>query len=467
MVHTIFREYDIRGKIDSELKIDQVYDLARAIAFYFVTNNPQCKMVAVGMDGRTHSPLIKEHLCRALTDSGFNVVFIGTCTSPVLYFALNTMSVDAGIMITASHNPKEYNGFKISLGTQSVWGKEILKIRDLYQAKKRVESTTTGTITECDVITPYIEWFAQNFKHLIGMPLSAVIDCGNGAAGTVIPKLVERMGWGHMQLLYADVDGTYPNHEADPVKEENMLDVRAALRSSDAQVGIGLDGDADRMAPMTKDGYLVPGDKLLAIFSKQVLKDHPHCGVVMDIKSSAGLIELLNTWHAKPYLSPSGHSIIKKNMKEHNAILGGELSCHFFFADRYFGYDDGVYAMMRLFEILTDSHQSLAQLLEDFPHKISSDEFRIACAEDKKGEIVDSAKAFFAARTDATMITIDGVRATMPYGWGIIRASNTQPVLSLRFESGTVAGLHQVKQDFVQALRPYFAADVVWQLIGE
>lgn len=455
MKDVIFREYDIRGIIDQELYIDHVYDLARAIAYYFHHHNPSLKTIAIGMDGRTHSPVIKDEICRAFIDSGINILFIGTCPTPALYFSLFTEPVDGGLMITASHNGKEYNGIKICLGTVSIWGKELQIIKDLYKKKTALTRSHRGTFTHYPIIPHYIAWLSNHFAHLKGNTLSMIIDCGNGAAGTVLPQLIEAMQWPHVSLLYADVDGTYPNHEADPTVAANMEDLKKQVVTTKANLGIGLDGDCDRMVPLTPDGTLVPGDQLLAIFAHQLLKEYPHSSIVFDIKSSAALIELLHTWHATPIMSPSGHSIIKDMMRTHHALLGGELSCHFFFKDRYFGYDDGIYAMLRLCEILQQSQQSLAELLRVLPHKYSSPELRLACPDHVKQNIVMQLKTMFLKVPDAQLITIDGIRITLPFGWGIIRSSNTQAVLSMRFESDTQSGLYHVMKLFHDALTPY------------
>ncbi len=452
MKDTIFREYDIRGKVGQELIIDHVYDLVCAIATYYVSKKPDIKKIVVGMDGRIHSEAIKQEACRALLDSGLSVVFIGTCPSPVVNFALHTLSVDGALMITASHNPKEYNGFKMSLGKEPVWGKAITTIRDLYTQREKVAAPVRGTLTEQPIIPAYIEWLANHFTHLHGMNKSILIDCGNGAAGTVLPELIVRMHWPNVRLLYAEVDGTYPHHEADPTVDANMRDMKKMLAQDTYDLGIGLDGDCDRMAPMTKAGELILGDKLLALFAYPMLKAHPGATVVFDIKSSAGLIELLSAWGATPCISATGHTNIKEQMKQQEGLLGGELSCHFFFKDRYFGYDDGIYALMRLIELLHDSGKTLEELVSVFPHKYSSREYRIACPDDIKRIIVDRVTDILSARADVEVITLDGVRAMWSDGWGILRASNTQPALSLRFEADSPTALKRIKQEFIDLL---------------
>jgi phosphomannomutase/phosphoglucomutase len=462
----IFREYDIRGLVGQELVIDQVYDLSRAIAYYFREQNPDVKTVAIGMDGRIHSQMIKEQMSRGFIESGIDVMYLGICPTPALYFSLHRKPVEGGLMITASHNGPEYNGIKICLGTTCVWGSQLQQIKNLYKEKKFIAADKCGAETSRPIVPLYVEWLSKHFKHLKGRDLSVVIDCGNGAAGTVLPDLIQIMKWKNVELLCQKVDGTYPNHEADPTVEKNMLEVKKFLQDTDIRLGIGLDGDCDRMAPMTKKGVLVPGDQLLALFAQQVLSEVPGAGIVFDIKASSGLVELLNQWGARSIMSPSGHSIIKDTMAKEYALLGGELSCHFFFKDRYFGFDDGIYAMLRLFEIITTSGKSLDELLRIFPKKYSSPELRLPCDEQQKEVIIESLTNHFLKRDDVSIIKMDGIRVTMPYGWGIVRASNTQSVLSMRFESDTAQGLKKVIDDFYEALKPHLGDNQLEELLN-
>ncbi len=459
MVDHIFREYDIRGKVGSELLTDQMYLLTQAIAAFFIQKNPAIKTVAVGMDGRLHSPTLKHEVVRALQDSGINVVFLGICPTPTLYFSQFAMHVDAGIMITASHNPAEYNGLKIVLNKESVWGKDLATIRQLYKQGVEHIPSRQGTYHEIDGVDQYVDYLAQAFAHLKGMTTSAVIDCANAVGGLVFPKLIKKLNWKNVHLLYPELDGTYPHHEADPVVEQNMKDVRDRLSKDGYELGIGLDGDCDRMAAMTTSGYLIPGDQLLAVFSKEILREHPGAAIVFDVKASQGLIDLLTQWGAQACISACGHSIIKNEMKKMNALLGGELSCHFCFKDRYFGYDDGIYAALRLFEIVHTTKKSLDELIAPFPRRHSSSEIRVASTEDQKNVVVEMVKDFFAQRQDAQLLTIDGVRVTMPYGWGLVRASNTQAVLSLRFEAESEQRLADLKNEFIVALKPFYAQE--------
>lgn len=281
-----------------------------------------------------------------------------------------------------------------------------------------------------------------------------------------MPELIEQMGWKNVSLLYEEVDGTFPNHEADPTVEKNMRDVKKAVTSQSFDFGIGLDGDCDRMTPMTQHGELVSGDKLLALFAQTVLAEHPGAGVVFDIKSSSGLIELLEQWGAQPIMSPSGHSIIKDMMTKHGALLGGEISCHFFFKDRYFGYDDGIYAALRLIELLHTTQQPLSELLTVFPKKESSQEFRLFCPDEKKQDVIQAMKDALSQANDVEISTIDGVRAVFPFGWGIVRASNTQAALSMRFESDTKEGLKKVIERFYALLANHLDADDLKPLLS-
>jgi phosphomannomutase/phosphoglucomutase len=452
---SIFKEYDIRGIVEKDLHIDEIYNLGRSFAYLLKTKSPAIKTVAVGMDGRLHSTAIKEQLVAGLLDSGIDVIFVGLCPSPALYFATHTLPVDAAIMITASHNPKEYNGFKICLGRQALWGEDIQELYRCYVNKLHIKTRDRGSYAQQDIVPLYVDWLVEKFSHLKHMQLSALIDCGNGAAGAVIPLLIERMEWKNVKALYAEVDGNYPHHEADPVKIENMCDLKEHVLADGYDIGIGLDGDADRMAPLTRNGTLVSGDLLLGIYAQEILKEHKDLHVVFDVKSSSLLMERLNSIGAHAHMSATGHVHVKEMMRKTDALLAGEVSCHFCFKDRYFGYDDGIYAMLRLFERLEQNEQKLDDLLQIYPEVYSTPEIRIACPEEKMKDAISTIVNFFSRKQNAEMITIDGVRVILPYGWGIVRASHTEPVLSMRFESTTADGLERITNDFSIAMRNY------------
>lgn len=456
MKANIFREYDIRGIVDSELVIENVTELVQAIATYLHTKHPTSRQIILGRDGRLHSPAIHTRAVSALTALGFDVIDVGICPSPAVYFAVHHFNLQTALVITASHNPGEYNGIKM----WGVAGEQIQTIKKIYYEKMFMAplSATAGSVEEYNILEHYITYLTNHFSHLKGIQTHAVVDCGNGTGGTVMPELVKRLELKNVQILYADVDGTFPNHEADPTVPENMVDCAQALANNPyAEIGLGLDGDCDRMNPMTKSGYLVPGDKMLALFAEPIIKAHPGASVVCDIKSSGCLIDALKEFGAKACIAPSGHSLIKQAMAQNKALLAGELSCHFFFHDRYFGYDDGIYALLRTLELIITTGKSLDELLTTIPSRISSPEIRLACtSDDQKGIIVAAVKENFTTRNDLELITIDGIRAHMTYGWGLVRASNTQPVICLRFESDTQEGLNRVKNDFLHLLTPYF-----------
>lgn len=453
MKEVIFREYDIRGIVGSELLLESVYPLGRALAAYLLHKNPHVRTVAIGMDGRVHSSTIAQSLIDALTDSGLDIYFVGICPSPVLYFALQTLTVQAGVMITASHNPAEYNGLKICLGTQALTGVDIRALWQWFCQGKRIESANVGTVYYEPMVPLYISWLSHHFRDLHDLHMPIVIDAGNGAGAAVIPQLIDTFGWKGVAQQCMTVDGTYPNHEADPVVEANVLDIKMTMASGSYVIGFGLDGDADRLGVVTPSGVLVPGDQLLAIFAHDILQDNPHAAIAFDVKVSEGLIELLNEWGAIACMSACGHTLIKQVMRENNAMLGGELSCHFIFNDRYFGYDDGIYAMLRLLQIMHKRQQSLEELVSIFPVRCSSPEIRIVCSEEQKQPIITRLVNTFREQLDTMLITIDGVRVKKPYGWGLVRASNTQPMLSMRFESHDKQGLQQIKNDFYTILK--------------
>lgn len=455
MQPSIFREYDIRGIVGTEWVVEDAYDVARGIFSYLIYHQPALQRVVVGADGRVHSPTIKELVIKAAHDLGLDVLDIGLCPTPLMYFALHTTDTTSGVIITASHNPGNYNGIKICAEKKSIWGTQIQQIRALIEERRFYTPVLKRLpVTKLyDIQSAYITMIKQKFAHLVGLPLRAIIDCGNGAAGAIMPRLVHVMGWDNVELIYADVDGTFPNHEADPTVKKNMTDLITKITASaQPTIGIGFDGDADRMGAFDEQGELLPGDQLLALFAQHVEKGEEHTAVVCDIKCSQGLVEVMRDLGVDLQMVASGHSIIKAAMATHHAVLGGELSCHFFFADRYFGYDDGIYAALRLIEIITQTGKALHELMTFFPRKVATAEIRIPCEESQKKEVVGAVREFFAARADVHVITVDGVRAHMPYGWGLLRASNTQSHFCLRFEADHVDGLRHVQQDFIGAL---------------
>jgi phosphomannomutase / phosphoglucomutase len=461
MKDTVFREYDIRGIVDSELSLSHMYQLGRAIFAYCSDQKKTSKTVLLGQDARISSPLIAHELKNAAIDSGLQVIDIGIVSSPVVYFSMHQQKGDIGIMITASHNPGQYNGIKIMLGMECIWGKAIQEIKSYFHANKQICVSQTALIThDKGMIEEYSNYLVEQFPVLHNSNFSMVFDCGNAVAGVVMPVLIKKFGWSNATLLYEDLDGNFPMHEADPTVEHNMQDLKRVVLEKNAAVGIGFDGDADRMGAVSEQGVLFLGDVLLVIFAMALPEYISKQGVVFNVTMSSALQELFDKHKIPVFMVPTGHSIIKESMKKNGAAIGGESSCHFFFADRYFGYDDGIYAALRLLEIMVVSQKTLTQLAEVLPKRYSSREYRIACSDDYKKVLVDKVKDAFAQQNDAQLLTIDGVRVIFPFGWGIVRAANTQPVISMRFESVTQEGLLEIKKRFYTFLKPYMGEKV-------
>ena len=454
MLDTIFRNYDIRGIVGHEFTIDDVYHVAKAIAYYMKSRNSQVRTLALGMDGRVHSAAIKEHMVKGLLESGLDVVFVGVVPTPLVYFALHRWPVDGGLMITASHNGPEYNGIKMSLGVQAIAGSEIQEIKRIVHAGLTVQATVQGTYKELPIIDAYLDYMVAQFSHLIGLEYTMALDCGNGAAGAVLPQLITRMKWSHAQLLCEAVDGTYPNHEADPTVEENMQMLRDYVQKNKTQISVGFDGDCDRMAAVTEGGELVLGDRLLALFAHDILTHNQARAVVCDIKCSSALDYVVSKSGGSVVRSPSGHSNIKKAIKQAHAIVAGELSCHFFFNDRYFGFDDGIYAFLRLLEIMHARQKSLTELLQIVPRMYATPEMRVICDPATIPSMIDAINTFFSAYPGVEKSNLDGLRITYADGWALIRPSNTQPVVCFRFEAQTEQTVHQLQKLFLQALEP-------------
>jgi len=457
----IFRQYDIRGIVGVDLFVETAYDLARTIAYYFYKNNKSIKTVIVGMDVRIHSPILHTELVRAFRDCGYDLIDLGICTTPMLYFATQQMACVGGVMITASHNPKEYNGFKIVLGSDSIWGAAIQEIKELYQERATVTLQPRGTYTKHDISDVYCSWLFEQFPLLQNRELPVAFDCANGATSIIMPQLVKKFGWRTAQLLYAEPDGTFPNHPADPIEMHNMHDLWHHMQAHSIALGIGFDGDGDRMDALDETGNLIPGDQLLAIFTRAIAQEHKGITMVCDITASAGVVRYAQHHGASVVMAPCGIGSIKQHMREHNAPIGGELSCHFIFNDeRGLGFDDGIYAALRLIEIIVNTGQSLATLRADLPLCVSSPQYRIACKEESKKQLVQAVKDRFEMRSDVSLITIDGARVVFPFGWGLVRPSNTLPVMVFRFEASDATQLAQVKKEFADLLSVQLESDL-------
>jgi len=426
----IFREYDIRGIWGKDLNGEVVAAIGRAYAVYLKEKTGKERpKITIGRDVRLSSPPMFEALAEAILKSGVDVIDIGTVPTPLQYFSLFTLPVDGGVMITASHNPAEFNGMKLSVGRDTLFGEKIQEIRKYVEAGKSVKGS--GGMDSHEIIPEYADYIKRQFASFQG--LKAVVDCGNGAAGLIAPALIKELG-ADIKELYCEPDGRFPNHHPDPVVPENIKDMIKEVNRGNAGIGIGYDGDADRLGIVDEGGDMVWGDKLLTIFSRDLLKTHPGAMVIGEVKCSQTLYDDIARHGGKPLMWKTGHSLIKDKMKETGALLAGEMSGHLFFKDRYFGFDDAIYASLRLLEIMKKSGPpySVKALLRDLPPMTATPEIRVDCPDEKKFRVVEKMKE---ALKDYEMIDIDGVRVKFPDGWGLIRASNTQPALVLRFEA--------------------------------
>ena len=444
----LFREYDLRGIVGSELTEDLAERLGRAYATY--VNTRGVTTISLGRDGRLSSPALHKALLKGLLAGGLDVIDIGICTSPLLYFSLFTLPVGGGIMITGSHNAAEYNGFKICVGKTAIHGAEIQELRRVMEQDTFVSGE--GHLSEHPIIPDYLAYIGKSFTHVKADRLHVVIDSGNGAASIVAKQALELLGC-KVTGLYCDLDGRFPNHHPDPTVLENLSDLIQAVKQHQADVGIGYDGDADRIGAIDEQGNVLWGDRLLVLYSRDILAEKPGSTIISEVKASQSLYDDIAKHGGRGLMWKTGHSLIKSKMKEESAVLAGEMSGHMFFADRYFGYDDAVYASCRLVEILAKAEQPLSALTSDLPPSAVTPEIRVDLPDAVKFDVVERIQKRFAECLNTRrglgpknlvlrdLITIDGVRAIFEEGWGLIRASNTQPALVLRFEAVTAAHL--------------------------
>jgi phosphomannomutase/phosphoglucomutase len=445
---SIFREYDIRGVVGTDLTVELAEKIGKAYGSTAVRAG--AKAVAVGRDGRTSAPAMREAILKSLTGCGLDVVDIGICPTPLMYFALFTLPVGGGVMITASHNPPEYNGFKLCLGRDSLHGAAI-KALEGEIAQGRFEEGR-GTVSEHAIIPDYLAYMKKAFAGVNAAHLHAIVDCGNGMGGLVGPEALRMLGC-RVTGMYVEVDGRFPNHDPDPTVVANLQDVIHKVRETKADVGIAYDGDADRIGAVDEKGDILWGDKLLVLYARDVLKDHPGAAIISEVKASQVFYDDVAKRGGRPIMWKTGHSLIKAKMKEEHAVLAGEMSGHMFFADRYFGYDDAVYASCRLVEILARAGRPLSSLLADLPPTIATPEIRVDCPDAVKFQVVEEARKELAR--EHKIIDIDGVRVLFPEGWGLIRASNTQPALVLRFEATSEAALRRIREVVESKVKKY------------
>lgn len=442
---SIFREYDIRGIVPSQINERSIKLISHAIAQK--CNDENISELALGRDGRLSGEKILNLLSKELQSIGIDVVNIGIVTSPLLYFAAKKLPSKSGIMITGSHNPKNYNGFKIVINDMPISGLEILSLlSDKPTNKKNIGKEVYKKNLGDEYIQEVLSQSSESPKKI-----KVVLDCGNGSAGEIAPKLIRSLGYEVIEI-FCEIDGNFPNHHPDPGKVENLQDLVQAVQENSADVGIAFDGDGDRLGVVTEKGEIIFPDQLMMIFTKDVLKNFPGKEIVFDVKCTNLLSNIIKESGGIPVISPTGHFHIKNTLKQTNAPLAGEMSGHIFFNDKWHGFDDGHYSAFRLLEIMNDLNIPLSTILDQLPKAFSTPELNIDIEEEKKFEIVKNFvdKAQFEG---GSKVTIDGLRVDFDDGWGLIRASNTTPKLVLRFEAKTPSRLKEIKNMFLDQLK--------------
>ncbi len=454
MNEQIFRTYDIRGIVDEDLTASVVYDVGRAFGTY--VQRTGSKEVLVGHDNRDHSPRLREKLVEGLMSTGAEVVDIGEVATPVFYYARHLFCIDGGVMITGSHNPPEYNGFKLAQGEGTLYGSEIQKLRQMIE---RGDFTFgDGGVKSASADEKYLQMLEDKvtLENVQKRPLRVVVDCGNGSASNFAPEAIKR--WGAQVIpLYCDSDPSFPNHHPDPVKVENLRDLRETVLNEEADLGVAYDGDADRLGVIDDKGNIVWGDDLMILFWREILPQYPDTPVIVEVKCSQALVDEVERLGGEPMFYKTGHSLIKAKMREIDAVFTGEMSGHMFFADEYFGFDDAIYATGRLLRILDRQGKPLSELLADVPVYYSTAETRIDCPEEDKYTAVNRLQAHFRERAEREsdireVIDVDGARVIFENGWGLVRASNTSPKLVSRCESTSEEGLEKIKEIMFEAL---------------
>jgi len=435
---SIFREYDIRGIADRDFDAAFAETLGRA--YGTLAREHDARLVSVGRDCRTTSDAYAAALMRGIASTGVDVLDIGVVSTPLVYFSLFHWNLDGGIQITGSHNPSDYNGFKVCLGTEALHGAGIQDLR--RRIEEGVVVSGDGVIRSREVVAPYTDYVVGNVATL-ARPVRVVVDAGNGTAGPVAPNVYRRLG-AEVDELFCEMDGRFPNHHPDPTVPANMAALIARVQETGAELGIAFDGDADRIGVVSGSGRIVWGDELLVLYARDVLSRNPGAVVVSEVKCSQRLYDDIERHGGRGIMWKAGHSLLKAKMKETGALLGGEMSGHIFFKERYFGYDDAVYAGARLLEILADTGRTVDELLSDLPPSHTTPEIRVDCPDDLKFDVAARVRDHFRA-TGAEIIDVDGVRVKFPHGWGLVRASNTQPVLVMRFEAQSVEELAEYR----------------------
>ena len=439
-----FRTYDIRGEAgDDGINEDVAYAIGLAVGTMAAQHD--IKEVIVGRDGRLTGPAFKAAVIVGLRETGRDVIDVGTVSTPMLYFATNRLSTNTGVMVTASHNPRDHNGFKIVMNGKTLSTQGVQDILALIKAEKFAQGD--GGYRETAIKEDYIDYISEHVQ--LKRPLKIVVDCGNGAAAIAGPALYKKMGCDVIEL-FCELDGNFPNHHPDPSVPENLHDIIAKVKETQADLGLAFDGDADRIGLVTDQGEVIWPDRQTMLFARDVLKHHPGADIVFDVKCSSNLAKVIEENGGHPVMYRTGHSLLKGKMLELNAPLAGEMSGHIFFNDDWFGFDDGVYVGARLLKLVSEQSKTLTDLFEELPTSVNTSELKLPMPEDKKQAFMQALD--HADFGDVTKITIDGLRVDFGFGWGLIRPSNTSAYLILRFEADTQQHLDDIMQVFRQQL---------------
>ncbi len=446
---TIFREYDIRGLADTELTSPGIEQLGQGLGTYFIRHSG--KAINVGRDCRLSSTRLRDALVKGLLSAGCDVTDIGVAPTPVLYYSAQHLKADGAVMITGSHNPPDYNGFKSVCGAGTIYGEAIQQVRRFIESGDLEWSQ--GAERTLDVVPSYVDDIVSRFDFQRRVKL--VADAGNGTAGPVIHRIFERLNV-EVEELFFEMDGHFPNHHPDPTQPENLEALRSAVRERGAELGIAFDGDADRIGAVDENGNAVYGDVLMLIYGREILTRKPGATFIGEVKCSQTMYDELNRLGGHAIMYKTGHSLIKAKMKHEHAEMAGEMSGHMFFADRYYGYDDALYAACRLIEIVASSGRPLSAQTADLPRTVSTPEIRFDCPDEIKFDVVARVAEAFRGKRKA--VDIDGVRVLFPHGWGLVRASNTQPVLVMRFEASDERLLGDYRREMETAVEEARAA---------
>ncbi|WP_137937337.1 phosphomannomutase/phosphoglucomutase [Chitinivorax sp. B] len=441
----IFKAYDVRGIVGSTLTPEIVEGIGHAIGSEAVDR--KLKTIVIGRDGRLSGPDLSAALARGIQKAGINVIDVGRVATPMLYFAAYHLETFSGVMVTGSHNPPEYNGLKMMLGGETLAGEHIQHLRERLENDNLHHGE--GKFSEANVVEDYLARIVGDIK--LSRPMNIVVDCGNGVPGAFAPVLYRRLNC-RVRELFCEVDGTFPNHHPDPAKPENLQDVIHALASTDAELGLAFDGDGDRLGVVTKDGQIIYPDRQLMLFAGDVLSRNKKAKIIYDVKSTRNLAPWIKEHGGEPIMARTGHSFIKQKMRETGAALAGEMSGHVFFKERWYGFDDGLYAGARLLEILSQVDDPSA-VLNNLPNAVSTPELNVKMKEGEHYALIDKLQATAQFTNPVDIITIDGLRVEYEKGFGLARASNTTPVIVLRFEANDEASLDAIKDDFRRVLK--------------